>query len=703
MDDSDQDFVDLYSKPLKRVRKKPVESRPPSDGEKRRGDHGRGPHGDSSGPRAAADRHVVCGGGGGGTGQRAGDAESSAVPSATEPEPEPSCSLARDKVLHRMQQFKRAGPQRMVHKDRGQPDGVPPPPPPPPPLTQIHDAPHSSGSGLPPDSDEALALRLQRQLDREAAEAQEELEDRGLFFCQICQRDLSRMTPEGRAQHLNRCLDESEGSAPAPPPPPPGVPDCPICGRKFKSQKSRSAHLKRCSSDMGVAPAVLLQALQRQTEEAQNAAGGHAPGGHAPGGHAPGGHAPGGHAPPQAAGTKRKGASKPGLPGRKRPRKKTAPLDEEALVALALSSSLLDQEQRVRRESETPCQTNAAASHIARTTALKGTDPVQRRRRRKKGGVPRPPPLLLVQDAEAALARLQERVSALLLRGRAPSPPTPTRRPSRLPGRSAAAVLWQKSTLLGGASARPSDFYTPELREFIAPWESAATDAASSSLADGPQSYVQPVREGTPDPQTGASSQTSSSPPALSASRALLLDLMELAEDGMTLTQCGHPASGPDHDSAGQISNPRLSGFVLEESEEPAELRASGFLPEPRRGATARPPERGGQRSVALSSLASDLSSLVNNPQLSDLQLQVDSGEVYSAHSVMLYARCPLLAEMVHESGFGVQEEGGPAVQRVLLSDVPGPAVLALLQYLYTARCSVPPALRTHVLELASR
>lgn len=70
------------------------------------------------------------------------------------------------------------------------------------------DPPHSSGSGLrpgPPDSDEALALRLQRQLDREAAEAQTaDLEDRGLFFCQICQRDLSRMTPEGRAQHLNR-------------------------------------------------------------------------------------------------------------------------------------------------------------------------------------------------------------------------------------------------------------------------------------------------------------------------------------------------------------------------------------------------------------------------------------------------------------------------------------------------------------------
>uniref|UniRef100_A0A672YD37 Structure-specific endonuclease subunit SLX4 n=2 Tax=Sphaeramia orbicularis TaxID=375764 RepID=A0A672YD37_9TELE len=94
---------------------------------------------------------------------------------------------------------------------------------------------------------------------------------------------------------------------------------------------------------------------------------------------------------------------------------------------------------------------------------------------------------------------------------------------------------------------------------------------------------------------------------------------------------------------------------------------------------------------------------MVNNPQLSDVQLQVDSGDVYFAHSFMVYARCPLLAELVHESGFGVKEEGVPAAQRVLMSDVPGQAVFALLQYLYTAHCSFPASLRPHILELASR
>lgn len=132
---------------------------------------------------------------------------------------------------------------------------------------------------------------------------------------------------------------------------------------------------------------------------------------------------------------------------------------------------------------------------------------------------------------------------------------------------------------------------------------------------------------------------------------------------------------------------------------------------------------------------------MVNNPQLSDVQLQVDSGQVYFAHSFMLYARCPLLVEMVnnlticsqpwmnitnkemqlhpvflgnitmfllhptqvHENGFGVQEEGMPAAQRILISDVPGQAVFAVLQYLYTAHFTIPSSLRLHVLELASR
>lgn len=58
------------------------------------------------------------------------------------------------------------------------------------------------------DSDEALALHLQEELDREAQAVAQgslvDLEQGGLFFCQLCQKDLSAMSPTGRTQHINR-------------------------------------------------------------------------------------------------------------------------------------------------------------------------------------------------------------------------------------------------------------------------------------------------------------------------------------------------------------------------------------------------------------------------------------------------------------------------------------------------------------------
>lgn len=118
MDDSDQDFIDLCSKPLKRVRKKPAEGRnrpkaeqksvsQASSREKRKAnpkeDVGSGgskcartqtDHSDSG-----AAQEVVCLGAGGDAGgaQRA-----------------EKLVRAKDKVLQKMQQFKRAGPQKMA-------------------------------------------------------------------------------------------------------------------------------------------------------------------------------------------------------------------------------------------------------------------------------------------------------------------------------------------------------------------------------------------------------------------------------------------------------------------------------------------------------------------------------------------------------------------------------------------------------------
>lgn len=119
MDDSDHDFVDLCSKLLKRVRKKQGEPRRPrkaepssqaSDGDKRKRNHKR--DGDSGSKCAGtqpvrtgaeAEQEVVCGGAGCDSGD-AGRVERGLT--------------AKDKVLQRMQQFKRVNPQKMVHKDK---------------------------------------------------------------------------------------------------------------------------------------------------------------------------------------------------------------------------------------------------------------------------------------------------------------------------------------------------------------------------------------------------------------------------------------------------------------------------------------------------------------------------------------------------------------------------------------------------------
>lgn len=55
------------------------------------------------------------------------------------------------------------------------------------------------------ESDAAVALALQQELGQERASAHGDgLEEKGLFFCQICQKNLSAMNATRREQHVNR-------------------------------------------------------------------------------------------------------------------------------------------------------------------------------------------------------------------------------------------------------------------------------------------------------------------------------------------------------------------------------------------------------------------------------------------------------------------------------------------------------------------
>lgn len=62
------------------------------------------------------------------------------------------------------------------------------------------------GPGLPTtESDTAVALALQQELGQEQASTPDDsLEETGLFFCQICQKNLSAMNVTRRQQHVNR-------------------------------------------------------------------------------------------------------------------------------------------------------------------------------------------------------------------------------------------------------------------------------------------------------------------------------------------------------------------------------------------------------------------------------------------------------------------------------------------------------------------
>lgn len=165
-----------------------------------------------------------------------------------------------------------------------------------------------------------------------------------------------------------------------------------------------------------------------------------------------------------------------------------------------------------------------------------------------------------------------------------------------------------------------------------------------------------------------------------------LKDLMELAEEGMTLTQ--YTATGDKSGNTGIVKQRDVFFLLhsshtvpcsLDKDDATNELPSSGFVPETNDNKT---PRTASVRisfnfiflllyshdwlnikcsgvlyyvlccvfQVYTSKLSSDLSSMVNNPQLSDVQLQVDSGDVFFTHSFMLYARCPLLANMVSAS-----------------------------------------------------
>ncbi|KAM6155679.1 structure-specific endonuclease subunit SLX4 [Rhynchocyon petersi] len=606
--------------------------------------------------------------------QTEGASSNEAQPPAT---PSPSKPRAAELVLQRMQQFKRADPTRLQHGSaaRAPKAAV---------AENISEDPQEEmavGNGCGPgppatESDAAVASALQQELGLERAGTREEdLEEKGWFFCQICQKNLSAMNVTRREQHVNRCLDEAEKALQ---PPAPQVPECPICGKLFLTSKSRSLHLKQCAVKMEVGPQLLLQAVRLQTAQLQKAQPEGACGPIAS------------SLSPQVGTLKRKGVPNKKETQKRQKVRQREVLSEDMLVAMALSRSEVEQPRTVL----TLKLENAFSDRIKL-----GAEKKSRKKR-----LPASLPPLLVQDTEATWRQMEDRVATLFAEEmELPStPPLPSsrilKRESGLAGwhlplpEGRQNFLWEGSALAGSWS--PGAFYTTSLVPPIVPWQPTKSPTEEPTHSLVPREQLQPGVHACPTPHgppyrgyspRGQPVEPSPRKESLSASqreRQAFQDLVDLAQEGQGLSTSGLADWGREAAVDPVPSGLPLSGFVLPHEEEHLERGSSGTL--------------------SLGLLVSDFGAMVNNPHLSDVQFQVDSGEVLYAHKFVLYARCPPLIQHVNTEGFFAVEDD-LQVQRVLLSDVSMEVVHTFLRYLYTADADLPSHLVPGLRSLALR
>ncbi|XP_078096645.1 structure-specific endonuclease subunit SLX4 [Mustelus asterias] len=532
------------------------------------------------------------------------------------------------------------------------------------------------------DSDMALAWTIQQEVG--AADAYT-LEDNGLFFCVICQKDLSNMNSARRTQHTNRCLDEGEQrTATAASLNVPSVPECPICGKRFKSFKSRAIHLKRCAIELEVPPQLLLQAVQRQNSQ---------------------------HPESSACSTslqpgrlKRKGSTREnGLP-KKCKTTREQPEDEDTMVAMALSASLLEQQKREQEKQNMSLHTN----NFNLTKMVVAAD--KRGRKKRKDGLP---PLLLVQDPETALKRVQNSLATLLSEEMeiCSTPPLPAstfhvggvvRHVCHVhSGITEQDSLWCRSALFGASDWDSALFYTNSLVPPIIPWKpqkghdqefSTYKEKVLSSTMDA-KALLKPTSEliHQHSAPVGSGCEIGTNMPITRGQQdQTFFDLMDLAGEGMTLTQWNYGVkSEQDNGVTGRNRKDSLSDDIM----------PSGFVP----AQSKRICDDNLLHGKQLKKLSEDLGGMVNNPHLSDVQFQVDNGEIVYAHQFVLYARSPQLVQIVHDEGFLVEEDGAAVIRRLLMPEVTIEAVCTFLRYLYTANIAVSPTVLLEVHALANR
>lgn len=478
--------------------------------------------------------------------------------------------------------------------------------------------------------DEALARQIHEDMNKDLQSHKDSKSTEDLTFCHICQKDLSHMNSMWKAKHINHCFDNTDEenarkkkklgvNARQ------QVPACPMCGKQFKTGALRRCHLKKYAQDLSISPEKAVKLIAEQEKN-----------------------------------------FKPSLPAlatssstsaRSLRNKQNKLPDEQMQVALALSSSLFEEQKKLNEQlAETVKNIHQGVNRDLRKL----------KKSQKKASASMP--LLLTISKEDQLARNAQRVDSII------SEPAHTMHfPKQFPHSSLSLnygdvyqlhentscssslhSFWSRASLMD-SSLTQNLFYIQSLMPPIH-LDKVTAGSRLKPLSAIPgrgldKEDIPSVTDNLPDSSAVPSTQTA----------VLLAELAQSNEEDLD-----------DEESSGSTFEP-TQGFYLSQ-------KASDIPGTP--------------ENKALAVLSEDLCNLVNKPYLSDIEfIAADSSRV-CAHQLLLSVRCPLILSLA------VQRENHLVID---MKDVSHNALLAFLRYLYAGRVDFEKNVTADLLQLSRK
>ncbi|XP_048237080.1 structure-specific endonuclease subunit SLX4-like isoform X2 [Haliotis rufescens] len=518
--------------------------------------------------------------------------------------------------------------------------------------------------------DEKIKRRRNRFLVKE--NGGDVVTDDDYFLCQICQKDLSHMNSQRRTQHMNRCIDEAEmkedkleveqqsgKSAQS------IVLDCPMCGKPLKTESSRKVHLKQCARMLNVKTGMMLQAVKAQEDE---------------------------HQVKMAAGITQQASREvprkktaAGAPGKKLTKKKAkGPMDEDTQLAMALSSSLAEEE--TKKEQALIGQLNLRG--IANIAQKDRKEAKKTRKKKDQQGLP--PPLLLQLSKTEAQQRIADKVTQLIvpqvsLDEPHSTPPTVNSRLPDLPGTKvfvmreensqSISMLWRRTALqvdnTDGQDAR-SLYYT----EALMPPVCVSDIVAGSKLKH--VSQIPGRRRSEELEQSCQEGHTSQVAENITCTPTAML-LAELA------AEAGDSSCDVKSDADGGEDDKVADGDEDKAAKDAVTPDASGFCPEELVHINKEACDE------AMSALQRHYLNLVDQEQSSDVAIETRDHSVVHAHRLILSVRCPQLLKLTRRGDI------------VHLLNSSRDAVLAVMKFVYGGAICLQPSLISEVKALAQQ